>query len=82
MIGIMAQPPGHDGDRGFGGKCFPKDLMALIAKSEEIGVNVDILIAIWNKNLKIRKNKDWLEIEGDESYSFSTTCSYLEGPFG
>ena len=28
--------PGHDGDLGFGGKCFPKDLNAMIKRSEEV----------------------------------------------
>jgi len=56
--------PGHDGDRGIGGKCFPKDLNALIKKAKDLGLDPIILKAIWNKNLKIRKNKDWLEIKG------------------
>lgn len=30
--------PGHDGDRGFGGKCFPKDLNALIAVFKDYGL--------------------------------------------
>ena len=29
--------PGHDGDFGFGGKCFPKDLNAMIKKAEDSG---------------------------------------------
>lgn len=58
------QVPGHDGDRGFGGKCFPKDLMALINKSEQLKVDPMIMKAAWKKNLKIRKKKDWNDIEG------------------
>lgn len=56
--------PGHDGDRGFGGKCFPKDLMALINKSKQLKVNPMIMNAAWKKNLKVRKKKDWEDIEG------------------
>lgn len=49
-------------ERGFGGKCFPKDLVAMIGKAEELGVNVDFLKSIWTYNLGIRKNKDWHDI--------------------
>lgn len=56
--------PGHDGDRGFGGKCFPKDLLAIIKKSEDLKVDPIIMKACWDKNLKVRKNKDWEAIRG------------------
>ncbi|RLG21343.1 UDP-glucose 6-dehydrogenase [Candidatus Micrarchaeota archaeon] len=35
---------------GFGGSCFPKDIMALINKSKEIGENADIMEAIVKVN--------------------------------
>jgi len=56
--------PGHDGLRGFGGLCFPKDLNGLIHKAEEIGVNPIIMKSVWEKNLEVRERKDWLNIEG------------------
>lgn len=48
--------------RGFGGKCFPKDLLALKALAKKKGVDVKILDAVWSKNLKIRKVYDWEKI--------------------
>ncbi len=48
--------------RGFGGKCFPKDLLALRAMAKNKGVDTKILDAVWGKNLKVRKVKDWEEI--------------------
>ncbi len=48
--------------RGFGGKCFPKDLLALRALAKKMGVDTKILDAVWAKNLKIRKFRDWEEI--------------------
>jgi len=48
--------------RGFGGKCFPKDLLALIALAQKKNVDTKILDAVWSKNLKIRKVHDWEEI--------------------
>jgi nucleotide sugar dehydrogenase len=50
--------------RGFGGKCFPKDLLALRAMAKEKGVDTSILDAVWKKNLSIRKVRDWDEIPG------------------
>jgi len=38
--------------RGFSGKCFPKDLRAIIAVSESVGHNPEILKAAWNSNTK------------------------------
>ena len=48
--------------RGFGGKCLPKDIVALIGKFKEMGIDASLLEAIWNKNLRIRKIRDWEEI--------------------
>lgn len=59
--------PGHDGDYGFGGKCFPKDLNALIKKAEDLGVEPTILQATWKKNLEVRKKRDWEDIDGATS---------------
>ena len=58
------QVPGPDGDYGFGGKCFPKDLNAMIQHSVQSGVEPEMLKAAWHKNKEVRQNKDWLNIEG------------------
>jgi len=59
-IGISHyQVPGHDGDFGFGGTCFPKDINAFIDTFENEGIDPVLLKAVWNRNLSIRKNKDW-----------------------
>lgn len=51
-------------ERGFGGKCFPKDVMALIGYAKELCVETPILETIWQRNLEIRKEKDWKKIPG------------------
>lgn len=56
--------PGHDGQLGFGGKCFPKDINAFIDFSLTTGVEPVILKAVWEKNLEVRADKDWLRIKG------------------
>jgi nucleotide sugar dehydrogenase len=56
--------PGHDNQLGFGGKCFPKDLNAMIYKMEEAGVTPTVLQAAWDKNLEVRKFFDWADIQG------------------
>mgnify|MGYP000306501742 CR=1 FL=1 len=56
--------PGHDGDFGFGGKCFPKDLNAMIKRSEELGINPTVMKAAWEKNKEVRKDLDWYDIPG------------------
>jgi UDPglucose 6-dehydrogenase len=49
-------------EKGFGGKCFPKDLLALRALAKSKDANTDILDTVWKKNLSIRKLRDWDEI--------------------
>lgn len=57
--------------RGFGGKCFPKDLLALRGLAKSLRIDVSILDTVWSKNLKLRKVHDWEEIPfavGDKSF--------------
>ena len=49
-------------NRGFGGKCLPKDIVALIGLYKEKGVDCSILESVWKKNLRIRKYQDWNDI--------------------
>lgn len=56
--------PGHDGSLGFGGKCFPKDINAMICKSDELGVKPTVLRAAWEKNMEVREVLDWYDIPG------------------
>ncbi len=48
--------------RGFGGKCFPKDIIALIGRAKELNVDPKLLETVWDINKKIRKVRDWEEI--------------------
>lgn len=51
------QTPGHDGDFGWGGQCFPKDNRAFshISGSEYN----EMVNAAWEVNNKIRQERDW-----------------------
>jgi len=51
-------------ERGFGGKCFVKDLGAIIGRCRELKVDCKLLEEVNNYNLRIRKVKDWREIAG------------------
>ena len=51
--------PGPDGDFGFGGHCFPKDIEALRYLAKELSVDSILLDAVIDKNLSVRKDKDW-----------------------
>lgn len=63
--------PGHDGRKGFGGACFPKDSMALIKFAEDIGVNLSSLSQTVKTNNKIRsKYKDLDSRESEQNVSF------------
>lgn len=56
--------PGPDGDFGFGGHCFPKDLSALIHLTEQKGTINNILKASLQTNDKVRNNRDWEKMKG------------------
>jgi len=48
--------PGPDGERGFGGACFPKDTAALSYIAEEHGIDLSVLNAVIEKNKTYRGN--------------------------
>ena len=51
--------PGPDGKFGFGGKCFPKDVSAMISFGNKLGLNMHTLNGVWNTNCEVRPEKDW-----------------------
>lgn len=61
-IGTHLGVPGPDGDMGFGGACFPKDMVGILGIAKDLKVDVSALEAIWKKNLKVRKRRDWEEM--------------------
>ncbi|MEM4326290.1 MAG: hypothetical protein QXU40_03235 [Candidatus Pacearchaeota archaeon] len=46
-------------ERGFGKKCLPKDLVALIGEFRNKGVDASLFEKIWEINKHIRKIRDW-----------------------
>lgn len=46
--------PGHDGKYGFGGKCFPKDLTALIHFCKKKNIPCNVFESVKNENEMIR----------------------------
>jgi UDPglucose 6-dehydrogenase len=53
------QVPGHDGQKGVGGTCFPKDINSLINIFESYELDPKILRAVWEQNKAIREDWDW-----------------------
>lgn len=56
--------PGPDGDRGFGGHCFPKDLQALVHIAGAAGLETNVLDAAWETNNRVRRDRNWERQEG------------------
>jgi nucleotide sugar dehydrogenase len=56
--------PGPDGDFGYGGHCFPKDVKALIDLAHDLNVSPRILTAVDCKNNDVRENRDWEGMKG------------------
>jgi len=58
--------PGPDGNCGFGGHCFPKDLNAAIFLAKEMGVDPCVLESVWTKNMQVRPQaeRDWENMKG------------------
>ena len=63
--------PGHDGKKGFGGACFPKDTVALAKSAEASNQNLKVLEAAVKSNNAIRKKyMDTDSREKDQNISF------------
>ena len=71
------QVPGHDGEYGFGGVCFPKDINALISTMENHGINPLILKSVWEQNKKVRGDWDWSNNESSVSERKKTNDSKI-----
>ena len=56
--------PGPDGDFGFGGHCFPKDLQAVISITNELKSTNNVLTAAQQTNNELRSNRDWEQMKG------------------
>ena len=64
--------PGHDGKKGFGGACFPKDSTALLKYAENLQVDLDVLKSAIKVNNKIRSAYDSLdEREKQQNISYN-----------
>lgn len=59
--------PGPDGKFGFGGKCFPKDLAALIYLARENMYDPHLLAEIFRSNKEFRSEEDWYNTTGATS---------------
>ena len=63
--------PGHDGRKGFGGACFPKDTQAFLKFSEALGSSFNLLKSTININNKIRSSyNDVVEREKEQNIKF------------
>lgn len=58
------QVPGPDGDFGFGGHCFPKDLKSIIYEALKNGVEPTFLKEVNSKNNELRSDRDWERMKG------------------
>jgi len=57
--------PGHDGKRGFGGTCFPKDIANVSAVMKEKNMKSYIIDAVIDRNSNHdRKEQDWNDNKG------------------
>lgn len=56
--------PGPDGDLGFGGHCFPKDLAAMIFFAKNHRIEPSFLEEVNSFNNQIRENRDWEDMKG------------------
>ena len=56
--------PGPDGELGFGGSCFPKDINALINLCGEMDIPARTLLGAWITNLNVRPEQDWKKLKG------------------
>ena len=49
------QVPGPDGQYGWGGACFPKDIAAIIKEAKHLNVNFELMTSINSINKQHRQ---------------------------
>lgn len=52
-----------DENPGWGLSCLPKDLNDLMFVARSLGVDPMVMEAVWEKNLEVRKDRDWERME-------------------
>jgi len=63
--------PGHDGKKGFGGACFPKDSLALAKYAGDRNIDLTVLKKVIQTNNKIRSEYSDLDTrETEQNVSF------------
>lgn len=56
--------PGPDGDRGYGGHCFPKDMSALSYFAKQNGASLTLIEESIKYNDCVRTDRDWEGMKG------------------
>lgn len=56
--------PGPDGDFGYGGHCFPKDMAAILHIADVEGISIPTILGAHTTNQMVRNNKDWEKMKG------------------
>lgn len=56
--------PGPDGDRGYGGHCFPKDMGALVYYATTVGYYARLIDTAIRVNDHIRTDRNWEDMHG------------------
>tara|TARA_B100000989_G_scaffold31538_1_gene20127 strand:+ start:12109 stop:12972 length:864 start_codon:yes stop_codon:yes gene_type:complete len=62
--------PGHDGKKGFGGACFPKDTYALLQYAKELDLDFELLQSVIEINNNYRNDYDELDEREKEQNVF------------
>lgn len=58
------QVPGPDGDRGYGGHCFPKDIANLKYLCDKYQTKEKLISSVIDRNDEFRENRDWEKMVG------------------
>jgi UDPglucose 6-dehydrogenase len=58
------QVPGPDGDRGWGGHCFPKDINSYMHIARDKGLQPVMAEAAEEVNFRVRANRNWENMKG------------------
>lgn len=69
--------PGPDGDYGYGGHCFPKDMAAILHIADTLKLSVPTLLGASTTNSIVRQNRDWENMPG-RAVSFIEEESEIE----